>query len=163
MTQEHHTQEGLFLVTTNTKDRVPWLTLKGVPERLIRQLAFTRNLYGGRLYAFCVLPDHMHIILNPGERGLSRFMQSFKTNVMRDIRHFLSSDERALVAGNGLDSAKPTWQHSFHVRGLSGDRLIANALLYVQHNALRHRLADEPNVWPWTSLNYPYLLDPMEW
>lgn len=95
MTQKHEFQDGLFLVTTNAKGRVPWLMLPGVPEILIQDLLLTRNIYGARVYAFCVLSNHMHVVVNPGERGLSRFIQSFKTNAVRRIHDFFYTQRTA--------------------------------------------------------------------
>ncbi len=163
MAQQHTMQEGLFLVTTNAKRRVPWLTMPGVPEVLIWNLAFERDLFGARLYAFNILPNHMHIILNPGERGISKFMQSFKTNSMKKIRYFLSSDEHVLVAKEIITIDHIRWQHSFHLRALTGDRAITAALAYVQHNAVHHHLVDDTTNWPWSSVHYPHLVDPMTW
>ncbi len=164
MTQLHATQEGLFLVTTNARGRVPWLTWSGVPERLIRQLVFTRNLYGARLYAFCVLPDHMHIILNPGERGLSIFLQSFKANSMRDIRQFLSGvSGQCALSAEDWDMNSVRWQRGFDSRILSGSRTIENALAYVRHNALHHHLVESTDDWPWSFIHYSPYVDEMEW
>ena len=69
MTQQHFEQQGIFHVTTNAKQKIPWLTWTGVPEILINNLWMTRNLYHAEVYAFCILPDHMHVVLRPGEKG----------------------------------------------------------------------------------------------
>jgi len=92
MTQKHF-QYGLFHVTTNAKKHVPWCTSGQIPPIILDNLFMTRNLYDAKVYAFCILPDHMHIIVNPGDKGLSQFMHSFKRNAMRDIRANLRLDE----------------------------------------------------------------------
>lgn len=161
MAQQHTAQEGLFLVTTNAKGRVPWLTIPGVPEVLIDNLTMTRNLYGARLYAFCVLPNHMHIIVNPGPQGISKFMHSFKRQAIDDIHKICHTSGGARTSAT--DKWDFAWQRSFHLRGLTDDRAIAAALAYVQHNALHHHVVDDTAHWPWSSVHYPHLVDAMTW
>lgn len=86
MSQRHIVQEGLFHVTTNTKGRAPWCTWPGVPEIIIDNLMMTRNVHGAKVYAFCVLPNHVHLIVMPGPNGLSAFMHSFKRNSSKDVQ-----------------------------------------------------------------------------
>src|SRR4051812_20492067 len=59
MTQYHGAQDGMFHVTTNVRGKVPWLTFPGAPEIIIDNLIMTKHLHQARLYAFCILPDHM--------------------------------------------------------------------------------------------------------
>ncbi|MBM3227272.1 hypothetical protein FJZ27_00185 [Candidatus Peribacteria bacterium] len=80
MTQQHSEQHGTFHITTNAYGKIPWLTRPGIPEVVIDHLRMTRNVQQAKVYAFCILPDHMHIIVRPGVKGLSAFMQSFKRN-----------------------------------------------------------------------------------
>lgn len=160
MSQHHEFQEGLFLVTTNTKGRIPWLTLLGVPEQLIRNLFFARDLYGAYLYAFCILPNHMHIILYPGLRGVSKFMQSFKTNSMRHIHELFSTAESTC---SPLSKGEICWQKGFDARLLSGERAISHAFSYVHFNAAKHEIVEDGSDWPWTSLHFEGQMDCMEW
>ncbi|HCI04121.1 MAG: transposase [Candidatus Peribacteraceae bacterium] len=165
MTQTHYAQHGLFHITTNSKDGIPWLTLSGVPEMIIDNLVMTKNLYKSELFAFCIVPDHMHLIVSPGERGLSAFMHSFKRNAMRDIRNYYnvrsgrsrSSATNSLVTTNNI-----TWQKSFHDEHILTNKQRARAMRYVHNNAFGHKLVSNPSDWPWTSLNFENLLDPLD-
>ncbi len=89
MSQRHGAQHGIFHVTTNAAKKNPWLTMDGVPNVIIDNLMMTRNVHRAQVHAFCILPDHMHIILTPGEKGLSSFIHSFKRNSSKDIRSIL--------------------------------------------------------------------------
>ena len=118
MTQSHYQQKGTFHITTNAKRKIPWCTIPSVPEILIDNLIMTRNIHGAKVYAFCILPDHMHIVVSPGKRGLSRFMQSFKCQSTRDI-NLLLAERRPLRSGDPRVSATGDghliqWQKSFY-------------------------------------------------
>jgi REP element-mobilizing transposase RayT len=184
MTQCHIEQHGIFHITTNAKGRVPWCVLPGVPEIMIDNLCMTRNVHAAKVHAFCVLPEHMHIILRPGEVGLSRFMHSFKRNSSRDIRAYLgrrggnepplrgagignvammitAAEDRFLRCGDGRTFTG--WQHGFHDERIRDDDQRSNAMAYVQHNAYRHGLVQTLDGWPWSSLRFPLLVDVCEW
>jgi REP element-mobilizing transposase RayT len=79
----------MFHITICAKNRIPWCTRKGVPEIIIDNLVMTRNIHGATLYAFCILPDHVHVIVKPRRGGLSNFMCSFKSNASRDARRLM--------------------------------------------------------------------------
>ena len=104
MTQWHRIQDGVFLVTTNAQEREPWCVNRGVPEIIISTLELVKRIQRAKVYAFCILPDHMHIILEPGERGLSAFMKSFKENSSREIRRYRkrSIDALSFLHGNAV-------------------------------------------------------------
>jgi len=139
---------------------MPWCTIEEVPKLLIRDLFIAKILFQTEIYAFCILPDHMHIILRPGEYGLSRFIKSFKENSSRNIRRslFHNRDDRVVVAterGNTHSGIVATgaeemgilrtedipftgWQHGFHDERIRDETQRDTALSYVRHNAWRH-------------------------
>jgi REP element-mobilizing transposase RayT len=82
--QRHGVQHGTFHVVTRAAHG-EWCTLPNAPEIIIDNVCMTRNMHGARVHAFCFLPDHMHIVVVPGEKGLSRFLQSLKSNAIKDI------------------------------------------------------------------------------
>ncbi len=116
---------------------------------LIEHLCKTRDVYEAQLFAFCILPNHLHCILCPGPRGISRFMQSFKSNSTKDIR------ER-------LRSTKIAWQQGFHDERIRDDAQRSAVVAYVQGNGMKHGLVKEIMDWPWTSLHFPSHVNPMD-
>lgn len=194
MTQFHLHQHGTFLVTTNAKDREPWCVAGEIPEIIIESLWIAKRMYDAKIFAFCVLPDHFHAIIDPGKRGLSRFMQSFKSNSARSIRrylnarlvsgeHVLSADVRSadncsdvsadstIISPNAGVSADiyslsggtfRGWQHGFHAQRIAQDKIFKRSMQYVEVNAKRHGLVQYPRDWPWTSLHFGRVMDPME-
>ena len=159
MSQRHSTIDGTFHITTNAHGKIPWCTWPGIPEILIDNLVTTKNLYGATLSAFCILPDHMHIILFPGERGLSKFMQSFKSNSSKEIKLRITQLGRGVPAA---EQGKIRRQNGFHDERLRDNEQRTNALRYVTTNPVKHNLVKKIEDWPWTSLHFEHLLDPLE-
>jgi putative transposase len=173
MSQKHGIQIGTFHITTNTRNRFPWLTMDRVSEILIDNLVLTRNVYGAQLYAFCILPDHMHIIVSPGERGISAFMHSYKRNSSINVAQIIrsaGSHTRASLLNRGAGVYEPrlrkqkiyAWQNGFHDERIRDSRQRSETLGYVHGNAMKHGFVTDILDWPWTSLHFPHLLDPME-
>ena len=48
-------------------------------ERFIRQLAESVRLYDVRLYLFCLMTNHVHLVVETPQANLSRFMQRLQT------------------------------------------------------------------------------------
>ena len=162
MSQRHPLQTGPFLVTTNAQDRIPWLIEPGVREVLIDNLCMTRNLYQAHVYGFCILPDHMHIVLNPGEKGISKFMHSFKRQSIADLhvifpQPYSGGARTSAVGGNETRMMK--WQKGFDARILNTAHYLSDALTYVAHNGVHHGFVEHAEDWPGTSLQYSDLLD----
>ena len=159
MTQRHGMQIGTFHITTNSKAKIPWCTHRGIPELLIDNLLMTKNLHGAKIFGFCILPDHIHLLLEPGEKGLSNFMHSFKRNAMRDVKTLHRS-------GGSRTSATVcdviAWQKGFHDERIRDPEQRSHALSYIRTNPIHHNLCTSVEEWPWVSDHFPHLLDPME-
>jgi len=58
-------------------------------ERFLRRLSESVETYGVRLYLFCLMPNHVHLVLETPSANLSRFMQSLETGytVYYNLRH----------------------------------------------------------------------------
>lgn len=109
----------------------------------------TRNAHEAQLIEFCVLPDHLHCIIETGAKGLSRFAQSFKRNTTKDVKALLGAIPPSLYTG---------WQVGFHDECIRDEGQLRNAQRYVQENAYLHGLVEKPEDWPWTSLHFEHLL-----
>ncbi len=166
MTQKHISQFGTFHITTNTKGKVPWLVSQNIPEILIDNLIMTKNLHKAELYAFCILPNHMHILLKPGELGLSAFMHSFKRNSSWHVRNILNPTKVVHELHPAAEVHEPPlredigWQKGFHDERIRDARQRTNALTYIQYNAWKHGMRSYPENWPWSSLHFQHLIDP---
>ena len=161
MPQIHYSQLGTFHVITNTKNGVPWCIYDGIPDILIDNLIMTRNIQKTRLFKFCILPDHMHILLCPGELGLSNFMQSFKCQSTRNINIFVNDRSRdPRVPAAGVNNYY--WQARFYDEHIKSSTQRARTTRFIQNNPVNHKLVDDVSKWPWSSLHYQKQMDEMD-
>jgi putative transposase len=103
-----------------------------------------------RLLAYCVLPDHFHLMLWPRADGdLSRFMGWLTlTHTQRWHAH------------RGSAGAGHLYQGRFKSFPVSSDDHFLVACRYVERNALMAGLVDRAEAWRWGSLAHPTVVDP---
>lgn len=95
-----------------------------------------------RLLAYCLMPNHFHLVLWPYEDGdLSRFMQWLMNgHVRRYHQHYHTS-------GTGH-----IWQGRFKAFPAKADHHLLSMLRYVERNPLRAGLVKRAEEWLWSSL-----------
>jgi putative transposase len=98
-----------------------------------------------RLLAWCLLPNHFHLVAWPREDGdLSRWMQWLLTShVRRYHRHYQSSGH--------------VWQGRFKAFPIQQDEHLLSALRYVERNPVRAKSIPvrKAERWPWSSIGTP--------
>jgi putative transposase len=108
-----------------------------------------RAVPGVRLLAFCLMPNHWHLVLLPSADGeLSSFMLRLTTMHVRRLHAHRRSGDRDGGGGGHIYQGR---FKSFPVQ--EGDELHLQTLLrYVEANALRAKLARRARDWRWCSL-----------
>jgi putative transposase len=98
-----------------------------------------------RLVAFCLMPNHWHLVLWP-YRGseISTYMQIVMNSHLRDLL------ERHNLSGLGHVYQGRHRNHPIH-----NDLHFLNVCRYVEANAQRAGLVERAEEWPWSSLVCP--------
>lgn len=111
-------------------------------------LGFTRVLseaiarHAVDMLAFCIMPNHWHLVLHPhDDRSLSRFMHWITTTHAR--RWHLARE----TGGFG-----PVYKGRFLSVPLDSTDDVVRVCRYVERNPLKAGLVDEAQSWPWSSL-----------
>jgi putative transposase len=95
-----------------------------------------------RVLAWCLMPNHWHLVLWPSEDGqLSRFMLRLSTAHVR--RHF---------AHYHTTSGGHLYQGRFKSFPVQEDGHFPTVCRYVEANPLRRGLVEKAGKWPWSSL-----------
>jgi REP-associated tyrosine transposase len=104
-----------------------------------------------RVLAYCLLPNHFHLVLWPAQDGdLSRWMQwVLTTHVRRYHQHFHGSGH--------------VWQGRFKAFPIQQDEHLLAVLRYVKRNPLRANLTASAASWPWSSLGREKGVPPPSW
>ena len=141
-------QAGAYFITAHTWQRREIFRQENVANIVIRQLASCRDRGFYRLYEFVLMPDHLHVLLTPGETtSLEKAVQMIKGGSSRTI-------------SQALHHHWPVWQPGFHDRWIRDSREYVGCRNYIRANPVKARLVDSQEQFQWSSANGSINLDP---
>jgi putative transposase len=95
------------------------------------------------LFAYCVMPNHWHLLLSPNVDGaLSRFMHWLTTTHARRWQIY-----------QGLEGQGAVYQGRFKAIPIGDDHHFLWVCRYIERNPLRATLVHRSENWPWSSLS----------
>lgn len=108
-------------------------------ERILEEAV---ERYGTHLLAWCLMPNHWHLVVKPHEDGeLSRFVGWFTlTHTQRRHAHYHSTGSGHLYQGR------------FKAFPVQEEHYFLTVCRYVERNALRANLVERAEEWHWSSL-----------
>ena len=107
-------------------------------ERLL-ELATAR--FDIALFAYCLMPNHWHLVIACSNESLSKFLHWVTT-----------THARRWQIRRGAEGLGAVYQGRFRAIPIEGDQHFLSVCRYVERNALRARLVDHAASWKWSSL-----------
>jgi len=141
--------------------RLPLLASEPSRGFLIEALSTARKKYDFELWAYVLMPDHVHILLLPRDPNyrIRTLLQGIKQPVARRTIDFLKSARPDLLGDLRVPDANsadaPRFQ--FWQPGGGYDRHVVNArtawriVAYIHNNPVNRGLAACPTDWAWSS------------
>ncbi len=131
-----------FHVITRSDRRMPILIRRTDYRAFVGVLEEGFARYDVRLLAYCVMPSHWHLVLEPaGTRVLAQFMDwVITTHAERWHQHHRTS-------GDG-----PVYQRRYYSVPIEAAERLISACRDVERNALAAGLVRRAQDWPWCSL-----------
>jgi putative transposase len=142
---------------------MPLLTTDRSRQWLVDALARARVRLGFELWAYVMMPEHVHILLLPLSPGadIAPILRGIKQPVARTATNFLrqTGNRRWLER---LKVCRPNGrvEHRFWQQGGGYDRNIVTAKAaraavdYIHNNPVRRGLVEYPTDWPWSSARW---------
>lgn len=93
--------------------------------------------FGHRVHGFCLMTNHVHLVLQAGAAPLSRAMQNLS------FRHTRYVNAREKRIGH-------LFQGRYKALLVDAERYLLELVRYVHLNPLRAGLVDHPAAWPWS-------------
>lgn len=135
-----HFQEGsIFFLTHVTADRRPLLVANyDLWESALRRTHTGRDF---NLLAWVVLPDHVHMVIEPGGHDLSELMRKLKLSFSGQYRHRF-----------GVTSGR-VWQNRFWDHIIRDQNDLNRHIDYIHYNPVKHGQFASPFDWPFSSIH----------
>jgi REP element-mobilizing transposase RayT len=93
-----------------------------------------------RLLSWCVMPNHVHVLIRPIETPLGRIVGGWKGWVAHEANRILNRTGRF-------------WQEDYWDRYIRDPDHLQRVIRYIEWNPVKARLVqgDDPRAWPWSS------------
>jgi len=151
-----------YFCTITVLDWLPVLIEARYIDPIIDCLTFCRTKKGLQLFAFVVMPNHLHMICGAGDK-LHAVMRDFKRFTSRQIHDRLKEDGRSTFL-HWLEFATQTarrsrdefglWQDGFHPQAIWSRDVFQQKLAYVHDNPVRKGLVSRPDDWWYSSASF---------
>jgi len=92
--------------------------------------------HNARVYAYCFMPDHLHLLMHGGTR-------TFLPDLMHDFKQATGS-AFAKATGRGL------WQGGYHDHVVRSEEGVLRVARYIAGNPVRAGLVEEASLYPYT-------------
>jgi putative transposase len=129
-----------YHITVVTLERTPIFEQPVFASSVLETMRQHHERFGHRLYAFALMPDHLHLLLNPAGSGKS---------VIELIGGLKSLTTRALWT-HGWEGK--VWQARFHDRILRDHEDLATVAAYILENPVRAGLVEHSSDYPFCRL-----------
>ena len=105
----------------------------------LEALAKTKDRYPFRLFGYCLMTNHFHLLLRPeAGQSISRILQSLT------ITHTWRYHKRHQTSGH-------VWQGRFKSPVIQDDPHLLVVLRYIEANPVRAKIVKDPADYPWSS------------
>lgn len=140
--QRHGTGGLVFHVINRSARRLRLFDDDSDYRMLLECFAEAQKRASVRVFAYCLMPNHFHLIVRPDEDGqLSEFMR------LGTGRHSVRWHWKRGTQGGGC-----VYQGRYGAFPIQTNRYFLNACSYVEANALRSAMVRRAEDWPWSSL-----------
>src|SRR6266849_7967662 len=127
----------LYHVIARGNQRQPTFLTDADYEAYLARLARYRKRYGVFLYAYCLMPNHVHLLAETPEAPLSRFMQGLQQSytqrfnrVYGTVGHLFQGRYKAIVCDR--------------------DEYLMALIRYIHLHPVRAGLVEDPDAYPYS-------------
>jgi putative transposase len=123
-------------VTFSCYRRRPMLTANRTRRLFEYALERVRNVYQLRVYAYVIMPEHVHLLVSEPQRGiLADALKSLKQGVARRL----------------IADADHFWQKRYYDFNVRNHPQFVEKIRYIHRNPVKRGLCARPEDWQWSS------------
>jgi REP element-mobilizing transposase RayT len=148
-----------YFCTVTILDWLPVLIEQRYIDPIIESLRFCRERKGLALFAYVVMPNHLHMIAGT-DGDLHALMRDFKRFTTRTVHDRLKQDGRTTLLNWLADATQRArqqrdelglWKAGFHPQAISSRPVFEQKLRYLHENPMPKGLVARPEDWRYSS------------
>lgn len=145
--KRYYEPNAAYFLTTNTENNIAVFDDLRNCKILLVTLEYFKLVLDYRLYGFCIMPDHLHLVIHPF--GIYNF-----SYIMKMIK---GSFTRKLNKSNG--KIGKIWQKGFYDECIRDEMHLLKVLEYMHSNPLKAGLVTASEEYPFSSYNHYFQTD----
>jgi len=131
--------ESLHFITFSCFHRLPLLETPGAMETVEAVLEQVRARHGARVYAYVLMPEHVHLLVNePPRILLAQFLKVIKQMTSRKLK----------------GQREKFWQERYYDSNVHGEKARSEVIRYIHRNPVKRGLVAKPEEWPRSSFRH---------
>ena len=131
--------EALHFITFSCFHRLPLLEAPESKNTVEAVLEATRARHQARIYAYVLMPEHIHLLINePPSILVAQFLKAFKQITSRKLR----------------GAREKFWQERYYDSNVHGEDERSEVIRYIHRNPVKRGLVASPGDYPWSSFNH---------
>ncbi|GAA0891656.1 transposase [Fulvivirga kasyanovii] len=156
-------QSKLYFVSFATVYWIDLFVREDYNNILIESLKYCQKEKGLEIYAWCIMPSHVHLIIGTEDKPMQDILRDFKSftsrKLKKEIQNHPSESRREWIkwmmerAGNknGNNNGWQLWQQHNHPIELSDNKMMEQRLNYLHMNPVVAGFVSEPSYWKYSS------------
>ena len=138
-----------YHITTRTLGQAFYFARPADKLTVVSALAFYRERGDYQLFAFVVMDNHVHFVIQPAPgKPLG--------DILRDFKRWCSRRNTSKPAGQSL------WERRYDDNRIASARELRSVITYIHHNPVRAGIVSRPQDYRWSSIhNYGYETRPL--
>ncbi|HUT73938.1 MAG TPA: transposase [Armatimonadota bacterium] len=138
-----HAVDGIYHLRTSTIRRTSLLADDACKEIVRDTLQRVAAVLDFDVLAYVIMPDHVHLLIQPHGASISKVMASFKRHSARNINKHLGRKGQV-------------WREEFFDHMLRTNEHLEQLADYIHDNPVRRGLAPSARDWPFSSWHEVY-------
>ena len=128
--------ESLHFITFSCFHRLPLLESPETKNTVEAVLEVTRARHQARIYAYVLMPEHIHLLINePPSILVAQFLKAFKQITSRKLR----------------GPREKFWQERYFDSNIHGEDARSEVIRYIHRNPVKRGLVASAGDYPWSS------------
>ena len=151
---------ALHFVTGAVTNRMPVFREESACSAFINVTKSLRSEWPFKLIAYVLVPDNIHLILNPADGRIRELMASLKSLSAKNVVKACPSFDFRRTEPDRDGTINQVWQESFKALPLWSDWMIWQNINYVHSNPVKAGLSKSADSYSWSSFRSFYQGEP---
>jgi REP element-mobilizing transposase RayT len=148
-------ENACYFITITVRKFVPLFQDGEVVRILFNSLEFLRHEHGLKVYAYVVMPNHIHLVAGCDAKIMNNMIGNFKSYTSRSIAEYLELNKSQLLrkfeksAYKGQNYA--IWQETFRSEVVFSEDFLKQKVDYIHNNPVKAGLVELVDDWQYSS------------